>query len=103
MGTCYLIHFDTPIGGSNPRGKASHYLGYTHYLSDRLHAHATGNGSRLMAAVGRAGITWQLARTWENATHDTEKLLKRRHNNPKLCPICWANKAKKEQNHERKQ
>jgi hypothetical protein len=87
-GTVYLIHFDQPLGDlSNPRGQARHYLGYTDDLQARLEAHRRGNGSAIMAAVTRAGITWQLARTWDG-DRGLERQLKARHNSPQLCPIC---------------
>ena len=88
MNTVYLIHFDRPIGDlSNPRGQAQHYLGFTEDLDARLQAHRTGNGSAIMAAVTRAGVGWELARTWEG-DRGLERRLKNRHNSPKLCPIC---------------
>ena len=88
MSTVYLIHFDAPLGDvSNPRGQARHYLGYTEALAARLEAHRSGNGSAIMAAVARRGITWRLARTWEGG-RDLERRLKRWHNSPRLCPIC---------------
>jgi len=88
MGTVYLIHFDQPIGDlSNPHGQAQHYLGYTDDLEKRMAAHRSGNGSAIMAAVRKAGIGWQVARTWEGG-RDLERKLKRQHNTPRYCPIC---------------
>ena len=87
-GTVYLIHFETPLGDlSNPRGQARHYLGYTTDLEQRLRAHRSGNGSRLMEVVAERGIGWTLARTWRG-DRGLERRLKRRHNSPKLCPVC---------------
>lgn len=88
MGTIYLIHFDQPLGDTtNPRGQAQHYLGYTDDLEQRLEAHRTGNGSRIMEVVTERGISWQLVRTWEG-DRGLERRLKNWHNSPKLCPIC---------------
>jgi len=81
MGTVYLIHFDKPYR------HARHYLGYTGDLDARLAAHARGRGARLMEVITKAGITWQLARTWEGA-RSLERRLKRQKNSPRLCPIC---------------
>ncbi len=56
--TVYLIHLLRPLGNpNNPRGMASHYLGFAeHDLAARLERHHAGNGSRIMAAVAKAGI-----------------------------------------------
>jgi len=87
-GTVYLIHFNRPIGDlRNRRGMAQHYLGWTRDLTQRLDAHRSGNGSAIMAAVARAGVGWELARTWEGS-RGLERKLKRQHNGPRLCPIC---------------
>ncbi|HEC61407.1 MAG TPA: endonuclease [bacterium] len=61
--TVYLIHF------SKPYYHARHYLGYTDNLPNRLARHRAGNGSPLVAAVTRAGIPWELARTWKGSQH----------------------------------
>jgi predicted GIY-YIG superfamily endonuclease len=90
--TVYLIHFERPLGDlSNPRGQAQHYIGFTEDLAARLDAHRKGNGSAIMAAVGREGIGWRLVRTWEGG-RDVERALKDRKNARRLCPICnpWA-------------
>lgn len=80
-GTVYLIHFETPYR------HAKHYLGWTGNLEQRIKAHASGEGSPLMAAVQRAGIDWRLARTWENVDRYFERKLHHRHGT-RLCPIC---------------
>lgn len=80
-GTIYLLHFDRPFG------HAKHYLGWTEGpLENRLNAHATGNGSKLMSHVTAAGIGFTCVRTWQGDRH-LERRLKQRHS-PKLCPIC---------------
>ena len=86
----YLIHFDRPLGNpDNPRGQAQHYIGFAVDLEARLEAHRRGNGSALMAAVMRAGIGWQVARTWPDGDRDLERRLKRMKAAPRLlCPIC---------------
>jgi hypothetical protein len=55
--TVYLIHLDRPLA------HARHYLGSTDDLERRLHEHEQGNGSKMLAAVARAGIPWRLGRT----------------------------------------
>lgn len=89
----YLIHFSQPIGNpGEPRGQAQHYLGVTSSLDCRLLLHKHGNGSAIMAAVGKAGVAWEIARLWRvdswEESRDLEHALKRRHNSPRLCPIC---------------
>ena len=77
----YLIHFNTRLA------HAQHYMGSTDSLKRRLAEHASGNGSRLMQVIGQAGITWQLARTWDGG-RTMERKLKRQKHGPRLCPIC---------------
>lgn len=79
----YLIHLDRPLA------HARHYLGSTDDLERRLHEHEQGNGSKMLAAVARAGITWQLARTWPG-DRAWERRLKRYKKSKRLCPICSA-------------
>jgi len=89
----YLLHFKTPLGNrAVPRGQARHYLGACRDLDVRLFLHAHGNGSAIMTAVGKAGISWELCRLWRVSTweesRDLEHALKRRHDSPALCPCC---------------
>ena len=80
-GVVYLIHFNEPLA------HAQHYMGWTCNLAERLHAHETGNGSRLMEVIGDRGITWRLARVWPGG-RELEKRLKRQKHGPRFCPIC---------------
>lgn len=91
----YLIHFSRPIGSSHPRGKASHYIGYSadDKLSQRLERHATGDGARLMAAVVEAGIDWEVVKTWPNGTRELERKIKSSKNSKRYCPICCGKKS----------
>lgn len=94
-GTVYLLHFDRPIGDpANPHAQAQHYIGWAANLNGRLAHHASGTGSRLMAAVSRAGIEWQVARTWEGETRNFERKLKNYHKTRQLCPICSGHVSK---------
>ena len=81
--TVYLIHLDRPLA------HARHYLGSTDDLERRTHEHEQGNGSKMLAAVARAGITWQLARTWPG-DRAWERRLKRYKKSKRLCPFCSA-------------
>ncbi len=88
--TVYLLHFVRKLGNpSNSRGMAQHYIGFAeHDLAARLERHRAGNGSRIMAAVTKAGIPWVLARVWEGASRDDERRLKSLKHASRLCPIC---------------
>jgi predicted GIY-YIG superfamily endonuclease len=79
--TVYLLHFDSPYQ------HARHYLGSTTHLPRRLAEHANGRGARLLEVITAAGIRFQLARTW-TGDKALERQLKRRHNAPRLCPLC---------------
>ncbi len=83
MGTVYLIHFKKKLH------HAGHYLGYSENgLEKRLERHKAGNGSKLMSAIEKAGIGWEVVRVWENVDRNFERRLKNGKNSPKLCPIC---------------
>jgi predicted GIY-YIG superfamily endonuclease len=80
-GTIYLLHFNRPYK------HAAHYIGYTRDLSARLESHANGTGARLVEVITQAGITFQLARTWQG-TRKTERSLKNRGGAKRICPLC---------------
>jgi predicted GIY-YIG superfamily endonuclease len=82
-GTVYLLHLSEPLA------HARHYCGWTSNLDARLEAHRKGTGARLMEVCAERGIGFQLARTWTGDRH-LERKLKRRHESPRLCPICRA-------------
>jgi len=52
--------------------------------------HSAGRGSPLVAAAVASRSRVELARTWENVDRHFERALKRRHEAPRLCPICVA-------------
>ena len=83
-GTVYLLHFDPPLA------HARHYLGWARELEPRLAAHRAGRGSPLIAAAVASGSRIELARTWENVDRYLERRLKRRHEAPRLRPVCVA-------------
>lgn len=80
-GTVYLLHFDQPYG------HARHYLGWTLDLDARLAEHAAGRGARLLAVAQAAGVTWQLARTWQGG-RARERQLKNQGGASRRCPLC---------------
>jgi hypothetical protein len=81
-GTVYLLHLDEPFG------HARHYLGYASpgNLYARLAHHAAGSGANLLRHVAKAGIGWQLARTW-SGSRSRERQLKAR-GKGRACPVC---------------
>lgn len=89
LGTIYLIHFDVPFG------HARHYMGWTADLNARLAAHASGRGSKLMAAVSRAHISWQVSRTWVQTTRRRERQLKVQGGHSRKCPQCGVRPRKR--------
>ena len=77
----YLLHF------SKPYKHARHYLGSADDVNERLEAHRKGQGAILTQVAADAGITFEIARTWQGSRKE-ERQLKNRHNAPKLCPMC---------------
>lgn len=83
LGTVYLLHF------SRPYRHAKHYLGFTTDLPQRLDEQAKGQGARLLQVIVEAGLTFEIARTWQGTRKD-ERRFKNRKCAPRLCPICKA-------------
>jgi predicted GIY-YIG superfamily endonuclease len=81
-GTVYLLHFDRPYE------HARHYLGWTDHLESRLEAHRAGRGANLLAVLKRAGIGFELARTWTPADRRRERQIKRQGGLSRSCPAC---------------
>jgi predicted GIY-YIG superfamily endonuclease len=81
QGTIYLLHF------SQPYKHAAHYIGFTTDLPSRLAEHAGGTGARLLQVITEAGLSFQLARTWQG-TRKGERRIKNRKEAPALCPLC---------------
>ena len=80
----YLIHFNEPLH------HAQHYCGYTSKdeLQERMEAHRRGKGSRLLRAVSKAGIAWEVCRVWSDADRHFERRLKNTHKLSRHCPVC---------------
>ncbi len=83
-GTVYLLCFDKPYK------HARHYIGFCENgnVEKRINRHYKGNSSRLLRAVAKAGVNWEVVRTWENVTRNFERKLKNQKNAKKLCPRC---------------
>jgi hypothetical protein len=93
-GLVYLLHFDQPYipyPGAPAIARAGHYTGFAaggpKALKRRLRRHGTAGGAKLMLAVARAGIGWQLARTWPG-DRDLERRLKAQGGASRRCPLC---------------
>lgn len=82
-GTVYLLHFAAPLG------HARHYLGWAGpgNLGLRLAHHGTTTGANLMLHVAKAGIGWELSRTWPGDRH-LERRLKNLGGHRRVCPVC---------------
>jgi hypothetical protein len=94
VGIVYLLHLSepyVPYPGAPPGSCARHYTGFCQggprRLARRLRQHGTTNGSPLLLAARRAGITWEVARLWPG-TRATERALKRRGSAARYCPAC---------------
>lgn len=85
-GVVYLLHFEPGL----PNGPriVRHYIGWTAGdVQTRLREHVSGAGSPLVAAVVNGGGEVTVARTWRGG-RTFERSLKRRHEAPRLCPLC---------------
>lgn len=81
-GTVYLLHFERNYK------HAAHYLGFAENLENRIEDHAKGCGARLTQVIKKAGIGFQLVKTWVNQTRKFERALKNRRQARALCPAC---------------
>jgi hypothetical protein len=93
-GLVYLLHFKepyVPYPDAQACACAGHYTGFAAggplALKRRLAKHGTAAGARLMLAVARAGIDWELARTWPG-TRRLERRLKIQGGAARRCPLC---------------
>ena len=89
-GAVYLLHLHPglPITGNRV---ARHYLGFAEQsVERRLQEHLEGRGSPLVAAAAAHGSRVTIARTWPGRGRTFERQLKRRHEAPRLCPVCVA-------------
>lgn len=77
----YLLHFDKKFS------HIQHYIGFTKDLDKRMEYHKNGNGSKLLNALNKNNINYNIVRTWDE-DGNFERRLKHLKNAPKLCPIC---------------
>jgi predicted GIY-YIG superfamily endonuclease len=79
-GTVYLLHLTEPFG------HARHYMGWASDLPRRLAHHQAGTGANLLRHVAKAGIGWELARTWPGDRAEERRLKARA--STRRCPLC---------------
>jgi hypothetical protein len=87
-GHVYLVCFEKQIGTSNPKGSASHYLGWAEDVELRMAEHRAGRGARILAACVERGIGFAVVRTWAGVDRRLQRRLKRQHNAWHHCPRC---------------
>lgn len=78
----YLIHFDKKYR------HAEHYIGYSKDLGFRIECHREGSGAKLLRAVNKAGIPWNVVRTWRVDGQGFERQLKNQKHSARFCPVC---------------
>lgn len=87
-GHVYLVCFEQQIGTSNPKGSASHYLGWATDVEARMAEHRAGRGARILAACVARGIGFEVVRSWAGVDRSFARRLKRQHNAWRHCPRC---------------
>ena len=66
----YLIHFQSKLH------HAEHYLGFVERnLKQRIKKHRAGTGAKLLAALNRMGIEWDVVRVWPDGDRTFERKL----------------------------
>lgn len=99
IGQVYLLHFDIPAGSEVPssRGDASkpfharHYLGWAEDAQKRIKRHyRNDSGVKLINALHAKGVTFTVARIWDNVDREFERSLKDQGGLSRQCPICEA-------------
>jgi hypothetical protein len=94
MGEVYILHLQRKF----PTGPAQHYAGFAPYrygkstLAKRLEEHASGTGSKMLAAAVRYNIGWELALVIPT-NQAIETRIKMMHHTSRICPICLAERG----------
>lgn len=85
-GSCYLLHFDKKLSHSQ------HYLGWTKFedVAIRVNSHRAGRGAIILKAACKAGIKFDVVKTWADVDRNFERKLKRSNNLKRFCPVCKA-------------
>jgi predicted GIY-YIG superfamily endonuclease len=83
----YLLHFERPMA------HARHYIGFTDNLQLRIKRHRSGQSAMIVRAFHERGISFVVARTWEEGREFERHLKMVTKNAPRLCPICRAERT----------
>ncbi len=97
MGQVYLLHFDIKPGeevaptredASKPF-HARHYMGWAENAQERIDQHYKAtSGVKLIEAIHAKGISFTVARIWDDVDRDFERRLKNQGGLNRHCPIC---------------
>ena len=91
MGQVYLLHFLGEGLAHGAQARTRHYLGWSEDAESRIAQHMRGtSGARLMEVVKERGITFTVARVWDNVTREWERKLKNAGGLSRWCPVCKA-------------
>lgn len=88
----YLVHFQERFH------HAQHYMGFCDGPDNfvkRIERHRRGDGSRLLRAVTKAGIKWEVVRVWSIGDRHNERSMKKKRNHWRFCPVCRAKRLKR--------
>lgn len=87
----YLIHFETKLS------HAQHYIGWCADgdLQKRFRKHLKGQGANILAACLKAGIKFDIVRTYPGKDRTFERKLKNYHKSKQLCLICKSQPCQK--------
>ena len=76
------------MGDTSKRGLVQTNSVFLAELVARINMHRANLGAKLLRAVNRAGIRWEVVRTWTVRSQELERQLKSLKNSPRLCPVC---------------
>jgi RNA:NAD 2'-phosphotransferase (TPT1/KptA family)/GNAT superfamily N-acetyltransferase/2'-5' RNA ligase/8-oxo-dGTP pyrophosphatase MutT (NUDIX family) len=97
MGQVYLLHFDIDPKEEIPSTRedakkpfhARHYMGWAENAQERIDQHYKAtSGVKLIEAIHAKGISFTVARIWDNVDRDFERRMKNQGGLNRHCPIC---------------
>jgi len=97
MGQVYLLHFDIDPKEEVPSTRedakkpfhARHYMGWAENAQERIDQHYKAtSGVRLIEAIHAKGISFTVARIWDDVDRDFERRMKNQGGLNRHCPIC---------------
>jgi hypothetical protein len=79
----YLIHFEEKLH------HAQHYIGFVDKnLKQRIKKQQRNKGAKLLVAVNRKGIPWEVVSVWEEGNRELERRLKKGKKSRCFCSVC---------------